>query len=81
MENQLLVRRLGRQDYTPVWLAIHQFTDHRDSTTRDEVWLVEHNPCLLKDKLAKLSIFLILEIFLLYKVIGVGKSPTTDRGN
>ncbi len=44
MENQLLVRRLGRQDYTPVWQAMHQFTDQRDSTTRDEVWLVEHNP-------------------------------------
>ncbi|MCX9627567.1 octanoyltransferase, partial [Vibrio cholerae] len=27
MENQLLVRRLGRQDYTPVWQAMHQFTD------------------------------------------------------
>ncbi|MGT3830460.1 lipoyl(octanoyl) transferase LipB [Vibrio cholerae] len=53
MENQLLVRRLGRQDYTPVWQAMHQFTDQRDSTTRDEVWLVEHNPVFTQGQAGK----------------------------
>ncbi|ENM3747979.1 lipoyl(octanoyl) transferase LipB [Vibrio cholerae] len=53
MENQLLVRRLGRQDYTPVWQAMHQFTDQRDSTTLDEVWLVEHNPVFTQGQAGK----------------------------
>ncbi|HHI5408893.1 TPA: lipoyl(octanoyl) transferase LipB [Vibrio metoecus] len=53
MENQLLVRCLGRQDYTPVWQSMHQFTDQRDSTTRDEVWLVEHNPVFTQGQAGK----------------------------
>ncbi|KQA24099.1 octanoyltransferase [Vibrio metoecus] len=53
MENQLLVRCLGRQDYTPVWQAMHQFTDQRDSTTRDEEWLVEHNPVFTQGQAGK----------------------------
>ena len=38
------VRDLGRADYTPVWQAMRAFTDARDATTRDEIWLVEHPP-------------------------------------
>lgn len=53
MENQLLVRRLGKRDYIPVWQAMHQFTDQRDSTTRDEVWLVEHNPVFTQGQAGK----------------------------
>lgn len=53
MENQLVVRSLGRQDYTPVWQAMHQFTDQRNSTTRDEVWLVEHNPVFTQGQAGK----------------------------
>ncbi|EEY43571.1 lipoyl(octanoyl) transferase LipB [Vibrio mimicus] len=53
MENQLLVRRLGRRDYTPIWQAMHQFTDQRDSRTRDEVWLVEHNPVFTQGQAGK----------------------------
>ncbi|WP_061052281.1 lipoyl(octanoyl) transferase LipB [Vibrio mimicus] len=53
MENQLLVRRLGRRGYTPVWQAMHQFTDQRDSRTRDEVWLVEHNPVFTQGQAGK----------------------------
>ncbi|EGR2609031.1 lipoyl(octanoyl) transferase LipB [Vibrio alginolyticus] len=44
MQHQLVVKRLGRQDYEPVWKAMHEFTDQRTEETRDEVWLVEHNP-------------------------------------
>ena len=38
----LLVRRLGRRDYEPVWRRMQAFTDARDEGTRDEFWLVEH---------------------------------------
>ena len=35
---------LGRQPYAPVWAAMRDFTDARDSATDDEIWLVEHEP-------------------------------------
>jgi len=40
----LLVRRLGRQPYEPVWHAMQAFTDARGQDTPDELWLVEHDP-------------------------------------
>ena len=44
MQDQLIVKKLGRQDYLPVWQAMHEFTDNRNEESLDEVWLVEHNP-------------------------------------
>lgn len=41
---EVIVRKLGRCDYLPVWEAMQRFTDERDATTRDELWLVEHPP-------------------------------------
>ncbi len=38
------LRDLGRQPYEPVWRAMQGFTDARDAGTRDELWLVEHDP-------------------------------------
>ena len=38
------VRELGRQPYEPVWRAMQRFTDARDESTVDEIWLVEHDP-------------------------------------
>lgn len=53
MQHQLVVRRLGRQDYEPVWKAMHEFTDHRTEDTLDEVWLVEHNPVFTQGQAGK----------------------------
>ncbi|CAM4310611.1 lipoyl(octanoyl) transferase LipB [Vibrio agarivorans] len=53
MENRLIVRHLGRQDYQPVWQAMHDFTDTRDENTVDEVWLVEHNPVFTQGQAGK----------------------------
>ncbi|MGR5177983.1 lipoyl(octanoyl) transferase LipB [Vibrio parahaemolyticus] len=53
MENQLVVRKLGRKDYEPVWKAMHDFTDNRTEDTRDEVWLVEHNPVFTQGQAGK----------------------------
>ncbi|KGK16996.1 lipoyl(octanoyl) transferase LipB [Vibrio navarrensis] len=53
MHNQLVVKRLGRQDYSPVWQAMHQFTDQRSEETCDEVWLVEHNPVFTQGQAGK----------------------------
>jgi len=41
---ELLIRQLGFSEYEPVWRRMQQFTDQRDETTQDELWLVEHPP-------------------------------------
>lgn len=38
------VRELGRQPYEPVWRGMQRFTDARNETTNDEIWMVEHDP-------------------------------------
>ncbi|HCE3329408.1 TPA: lipoyl(octanoyl) transferase LipB [Vibrio parahaemolyticus] len=53
MQHQLVVKRLGRQDYEPVWKAMHEFTDQRTEETTDEVWLVEHNPVFTQGQAGK----------------------------
>ncbi|EGQ8116807.1 lipoyl(octanoyl) transferase LipB [Vibrio parahaemolyticus] len=53
MQHQLVVKRLGRQDYEPVWKAMHEFTDQRREETPDEVWLVEHNPVFTQGQAGK----------------------------
>ena len=44
MPHSLTIRRLGRRPYLSVWRAMQAFTGARDSHTRDELWLVEHDP-------------------------------------
>ncbi|ANW24992.1 lipoyl(octanoyl) transferase LipB [Vibrio coralliilyticus] len=53
MHNQLVVKHLGRQDYEPIWQAMHDFTDTRTEDTCDEVWLVEHNPVFTQGQAGK----------------------------
>lgn len=53
MHNQLVVKHLGRQDYEPIWQAMHDFTDNRTEQTADEVWLVEHNPVFTQGQAGK----------------------------
>ena len=38
------VRALGRTDYLATWEAMRAFTDARNETTSDEIWLTEHPP-------------------------------------
>jgi lipoyl(octanoyl) transferase len=53
MPQTLVVKQLGQRDYLPVWQAMHDFTDSRDETTQDEVWLVEHNPVFTQGQAGK----------------------------
>jgi len=39
-----LVKHLGLVEYEPTWRAMQKFTDSRDASTPDEIWLVEHPP-------------------------------------
>ncbi|MDR2012958.1 MAG: lipoyl(octanoyl) transferase LipB [Rhodanobacter sp.] len=40
----VLVRKLGRQPYEPLWRAMQAFTDARGPDTPDELWVLEHDP-------------------------------------
>ncbi|WP_086983294.1 lipoyl(octanoyl) transferase LipB [Vibrio aphrogenes] len=51
----IIIRQLGRQDYEPVWQAMHRFTDERDAHTPDEIWLVEHNPVFTQGQAGKVE--------------------------
>ena len=51
--NTLLIRQLGLQPYEPISQAMHDFTDTRDETTLDEIWLVEHQPVFTQGQAGK----------------------------
>ncbi|MCB5357612.1 lipoyl(octanoyl) transferase LipB [Vibrio lentus] len=53
MQNKLIVKKLGRQDYEPVWKDMHKFTDERTEEDVDQVWLVEHNPVFTQGQAGK----------------------------
>ncbi|MDX1353190.1 MAG: lipoyl(octanoyl) transferase LipB [Thiomicrorhabdus sp.] len=40
----MLIKSLGLQPYEQTWQAMQDFTDNRDATTADELWIVEHPP-------------------------------------
>lgn len=52
-QDKILVRHLGLQPYEPVSQAMHEFTDMRDDTTPDEIWLVEHMPVFTQGQAGK----------------------------
>lgn len=49
----IAVYALGRRDYQPVWEAMRQLTDRRDSNTEDQFWLVEHEPVFTQGQAGK----------------------------
>lgn len=38
------IKTIGKIDYYDCWEQMKQFTESRDSSTPDELWLVEHDP-------------------------------------
>ena len=52
--SSLVIRDLGVNcDYQNVWDAMRNFTDHRDKTTNDELWLLEHPPVFTQGQAGK----------------------------
>lgn len=49
----LLVRQLGLAEYEPVWHAMQDFTNQRDESTADELWLVQHPPVFTQGQAGK----------------------------
>lgn len=50
---ELVIRRLGRQAYEPVFAAMKTFTDVRGDTAEDELWWVEHDPVFTQGQAGK----------------------------
>ncbi len=44
MRGSLLVQQLGLLAYEPAWQAMRDYTDRRDATSRDQLWLLQHTP-------------------------------------
>jgi lipoyl(octanoyl) transferase len=44
VNDAVVIRHLGLVEYEPTWRTMQRFTDSRDDTTRDEIWLLEHPP-------------------------------------
>ncbi|MDA8363492.1 MAG: lipoyl(octanoyl) transferase LipB [Gammaproteobacteria bacterium] len=38
------IRRLGLMDYRETWLAMRAFTERREASDADEIWLLQHPP-------------------------------------
>ncbi|WP_413113932.1 lipoyl(octanoyl) transferase LipB [Thaumasiovibrio sp. DFM-14] len=53
MQSELIIRHLGLCDYQTTYQAMHDFTDHRDADTPDELWLVEHRPVFTQGQAGK----------------------------
>lgn len=49
----LTIRDWGQASYEEVWHAMQAFTDHRDTSTNDELWLVEHSPVFTQGQAGK----------------------------
>lgn len=50
---RLVVRDFGQAAYEPVWRAMQTFTDSRDESTTDELWLVQHPPVFTQGQAGK----------------------------
>ncbi len=48
-----LVRELGLVDYEPTLTAMRNFTNERDSTTPDELWLLQHHAVFTQGQAGK----------------------------
>lgn len=49
----LQVVHWGRQNYNEMLKQMHQFTDNRDETTDDQLWIVEHDPVFSQGQAGK----------------------------
>lgn len=71
MTNELHIRWLGKQEYDAAWLAMRDYTNTRDESTPDEIWLLEHPPVFTQGQNGKPE-----------HVLNPGEIPVikTDRG-
>ncbi|TRW49407.1 lipoyl(octanoyl) transferase LipB [Aliidiomarina halalkaliphila] len=51
--NKLIIRELHNMPYEPVWRAMQAFTDERNESAADELWVVEHPPVFTQGQAGK----------------------------
>jgi len=51
--SNVVIRLLGLMDYETVWKAMSAYTDTRDASSNDEIWLVEHPPVFTQGQAGK----------------------------
>ncbi|MGH1461636.1 MAG: lipoyl(octanoyl) transferase LipB [Neptuniibacter sp.] len=51
--DQLIVRDLGLQPYEPTWQKMQTFTNERDDSVVDEIWLLQHEPVFTQGQAGK----------------------------
>lgn len=49
----MLIKELGIASYETIWQSMKEFTQNRDSTTTDELWLLEHHPVYTQGQAGK----------------------------
>lgn len=49
----LVVRRLGLQDYEPIWKSMRYRIEQADDTRSDEIWLLSHKPVFTQGQAGK----------------------------
>lgn len=53
VNQRLIIRELGMQDYQPVWHAMQSFTDNRADDAVDELWVLQHPPIFTQGQAGK----------------------------
>ncbi|WP_035345820.1 MULTISPECIES: lipoyl(octanoyl) transferase LipB [Dickeya] len=53
VHDKIVIRQLGVHPYEPVSHAMHTFTEQRNNTSFDELWLVEHLPVFTQGQAGK----------------------------
>lgn len=51
--DKCIFRQFGLREYLPVWKAMQDFTAHRNESTLDEFWFVEHLPVFTQGQAGK----------------------------
>ena len=72
-QDKILVRQLGLQPYEPISQAMHEFTDTRDDSTLDEIWLVEHYPVFTQGQAGKAE-HILMQVLYTEGQVGMPKS-------
>lgn len=52
-QSQIIVKNLGLQPYESIWQQMRAFTDNRDASTPDEIWILEHPPVFTQGQAGK----------------------------
>ena len=53
LTNHIVIRQIDTGDYQEIWHAMQNFTDNRDDSVVDELWIVEHDPVFTQGQAGK----------------------------